>query len=179
MQFDLEPLAARTLLGVPAGQLAGETVELEDLLGKRAPFLAEALVDADTATQRFEILDQTLLAALRRGAQFHRPDVERAWMLLKATGGRIRIDQLARELNCSRRHLARQFAEHIGVSPKLAARLIRLGVARQELARAPFADVAFECGFSDQAHMAREFRALAGAPPSEVPFVQDRRPPDG
>ena len=42
---------------------------------------------------------------------------------------------------------------------------------------ATFADLAAECGFYDQAHLAREFRALAGCPPSvwlaeEFRFVQ-------
>jgi len=29
------------------------------------------------------------------------------------------------------------------------------------------ADLAVECGYFDQAHLAREFRALAGCPPSQ------------
>ena len=43
VQIDLEPVAARALLGVPAGELAGRTVGLEDLLGRRADRVAERL----------------------------------------------------------------------------------------------------------------------------------------
>lgn len=179
LQFDLEPLATRTLLGVPAGELAGETVQLEDLLGKNALHMVEAIAEADTASRRFQILDQALLAALPTTPRAVRPEIERAWNLLKITGGQIRIERLAQDLNCSRRHLARHFAEHVGASPKLAARLIRLGRARESLGRAPLATVAIECGFSDQAHMTREFLALAGAPPTKVPFVQDAGYLDG
>ena len=36
-----------------------------------------------------------------------------------------------------------------------------------EGAAATFATLAAECGYYDQAHLAREFRALAGCPPSQ------------
>jgi AraC-like DNA-binding protein len=35
------------------------------------------------------------------------------------------------------------------------------------------ADAAYAAGYSDQPHMNRDFRDFLGAPPSELPFVQD------
>ena len=102
-----------------------------------------------------------------------RPDVARAWRLLRESGGRLRVDGLADALGCSRRHLADRFAEEVGVPPKVAARLIRFEAARARLGEVPLARLAAECGFSDQAHLAREFRALGGAPPTQFPFVQE------
>lgn len=99
--------------------------------------------------------------------------VQRAWALLRATGGRIRIDALADALGCSRRHLVNRFADDVGVSPKAAARLVRFEAARARLGSVPLARLAAEHGFADQAHLAREFRALGGSPPSTFPSVQD------
>ena len=46
-----------------------------------------------------------------------------------------------------------------------ARRLLQRRVAAGQ---APaLADLAAECGYCDQAHLAREFRALAGCPPSQ------------
>ncbi|HLF10100.1 MAG TPA: hypothetical protein VJA26_02710, partial [Gammaproteobacteria bacterium] len=44
--------------------------------------------------------------------------------------------------------------------------------------RPSLAEVAFMCGYQDQAHMTREWNALAGSTPrawiaSELPFLQD------
>jgi AraC-like DNA-binding protein len=68
------------------------------------------------------------------------------------------------------------------LAPKAAARVFRFDHARRQIARAAatdrkLADLAAECGYYDQAHLAREFRSLAGCPPSqwlaeEFRFVQ-------
>jgi AraC-like DNA-binding protein len=77
------------------------------------------------------------------------------------------------------RRLQRWFAREIGVGPRTYLRLLRF---QQTFAALPasadsLADHAAAHGFSDQAHMAREFRVLAGAPASRArrsatpPFV--------
>jgi AraC-like DNA-binding protein len=175
VQFDVEPPAARALLGVPAGALGHRTVALDDLMGADAARLAERLHAAADAQARFAVLDEALLRLVARAPPPARPDVERAWALMRAAGGRVRIDALARALGCSRRHLANRFAEDVGVSPKVAARLIRFEAARARLGSVPLARLAAEHGFADQAHLAREFRALAGVPPTAFPSVQDAR----
>ena len=174
VQFDLEPPAVRGLLGVPAGELAERSVGLEHLLGAGAALLAERLYAAPDARARFAILDEVLIGALAEARAPVRPDVEHAWSMLRASGGRIRIGALAERLGCSRRHLAKQFQREVGVSPKVAARLIRFEAVRHQVGSAPLVRLAAEYGFADQAHLAREFRALGGAPPTEFPFVQDR-----
>jgi AraC-like DNA-binding protein len=127
---------------------------------------------ADAA--RFRLLDEALMRRLARTpATGARPDTDRAWALLRESGGRLRIDALAALLGCSRRHLAKRFAEDVGTPPKLAARLIRFEAARARLGTVPLARLAADHGYADQAHLAREFAALGGAPPSRFPIVQD------
>ncbi len=173
VQFDLEPPAVHALLGVPAGELGHRTVALEDLLGAEAGLLAERLHDASGAEARFRAIDEVLLRRLDRARASPRPDVARAWKLLRESGGRLAVGALAEALGCSRRHLADRFAEEVGVSPKVAARLIRFERARARLGEVPLARLAADCGFSDQAHLTREFRALGGVPPTQFPFVQE------
>jgi AraC-like DNA-binding protein len=173
VQFDLEPVAARALLGVPAGELANRTVGLEHLLGRRANEVAERLYAADGAAARFAILDEVLRRELAGAREAVPPDVWRAWTLLERSGGRMRVGELAAELGCSRRHLVNRFAADIGAPPKTAARLIRFEHARRRLGSAPLARLAADCGYADQAHLSREFAEFGGAPPTAFPFVQD------
>jgi AraC-like DNA-binding protein len=173
VQFDLEPPALRRLFGIPAGELSETTVGLDELFGADAARLAERLHDAPDPAARFRILDEVLLERAAEAPRVLRPDVERAWQLLCASGGQIRIDALADALGCSRRHLVNRFAEDVGVPPKTASRLIRFEAVRHRLGTAPLARLAAEHGFADQAHLSREFRALGGVPPTAFPSVQE------
>ena len=88
--------------------------------------------------------------------------------LLAAALGRARSPaELARSAGVSPRTLQRWFESHVGQPPRSYLRMVRFGEA---FAGLPSADVglaghAADHRFADQAHMAREFRALAGAPP--------------
>lgn len=151
---------------------------LEDVLGSEAGELVERLDCAPAWSERFAILDRFIVSRIER-ARPPSPDVEWAWRRLHATGGRLPVGAVARELGCSRRHLIGRFREQIGPAPKTAARLLRFQRAVRLLERddgGRFAEIAQRCGFYDQAHMNREFRELAGATPGE--FVA-RSLPDG
>jgi len=63
------------------------------------------------------------------------------------------------------RALQRWFTSHVGLAPRHYLRLLRFQKAFETLpGEARLADQAADGGFADQAHMAREFRELAGVP---------------
>lgn len=68
------------------------------------------------------------------------------------------------------RQLQRIFARDLGMPPRAYLRLLRFRGAMIELqeSAAPLADAAAGQGYADQAHMARDFRSLAGVPPREA-----------
>lgn len=74
--------------------------------------------------------------------------------------------ELSRRTNISPRSLQRWFARHVGAAPRTYFRMLRFSEAFAELPNASvnLAAHAADHGFADQAHMAREFRALAGTP---------------
>ncbi|MFE2414552.1 helix-turn-helix domain-containing protein [Kitasatospora sp. NPDC059408] len=168
VQIAVHPLAARALFGVPAGELAGIDLPAEDVLGRLAPHLQERLRAAATWDERFALLDGALLRAARPSGRVP-PEVCWAWQALRRSGGGLAVATLARETGWSARHLQERFRRETGLTPKAAARVIRFDRARHLLAGgAPprLAELAARCGYFDQAHLAREFRALAGAAPS-------------
>jgi AraC-like DNA-binding protein len=130
--------------------------------------------------ERFAVLDEILLRLMAATpnaatAPVAAPEVRFAWRELLASGGAVRVSELAAETGWSGRHLTSRFRGEIGLTPKAAARVIRFDRARHLLiCRAAgdtdgyrLADLAATCGYFDQAHLAREFRALAGCPPSQ------------
>jgi AraC-like DNA-binding protein len=67
------------------------------------------------------------------------------------------------------RRLQRWFEAHIGLAPRTYLRVIRFQGSLRALGEtASLADHAAAHGYADQAHMARDFRRLAGTPPSDA-----------
>jgi AraC-like DNA-binding protein len=186
VQIELTPAGARALLGVPAAALTGAVVSLDELLGPAAHELAERMASATAWPARFAVLDEVLA---RRTDHRDVPgrELARAWHRLVASGGTARVGDVAAEVGWSRRHLGERFAREFGLTPKQAARVVRFERSRRLVERgaAPtLAAVAAACGYYDQAHLAREWRELAGCAPSvwlaaeELPSVQDVAPQD-
>jgi len=183
IQLAVSPLGARALLGLPAGELAGLDVEGSAVLGPLANEIAERLQAARNWSARFAVLDRLLTSRLAAGpvssvscaADGVSAEVSHAWHLLLAARGRGAVSGLASETGWSDRHLRSRFRDETGLTPKAAARVIRFHRARRLLqhramaagmALPVLADLAADCGYYDQAHLAREFRDLAGCPPS-------------
>src|SRR5205807_2596104 len=130
------PMGARVLFGLPAGALAGTVVDVEDLLGGYARELYDRVAEATGWDARFAVLDEVLMRAARRRLE-DPPEppsgVIRAWRRLVATGGGVEIGELAAEVGWSRRHLSEKFRTEVGLTPKVAARVLRFERARHLL----------------------------------------------
>ncbi|MGH8974309.1 MAG: helix-turn-helix domain-containing protein [Acidimicrobiia bacterium] len=186
VHIELTPLGARSLLGLPAGALASDVVDLGEFLGRRAVELTDRLHGAGTWTERFGIIDDVLIRAVStaRRPPVAPPEVSEAWRLLVASAGAVEVAALAGEVGWSRRHLAERFRSELGLPPKVAARVLRFERACRLLRSSPpgrrpgLAELAAECAYYDQAHLNRDWRELAGCSPTtwmaeELPFVQD------
>lgn len=168
LDLKLPPLGAYVLCGQPLRALGGGCVALDDLFGPAGRRLDERMRGADDWDTRFDLLERFLLDRAAVGAQPH-PLVVAAWSRLRETSGGMRIGALAVELGASRRHLTATFHDQVGLPPKTVARLLRFERVCRRLGRDParWADIAYDSGYCDQAHLNRDFRELAGTTPSD------------
>ncbi|MCW3836535.1 helix-turn-helix domain-containing protein [Sphingomonas canadensis] len=118
--------------------------------------------------------DDAVIAALVRAfADIAVPPLGRALMAGAGVG------QAAQAAGIPLRRLQRHFAGHYGMPPRAYLRLLRLrgALAGMQADDSPLADTAAAQGYADQAHMARDFRTIAGIAPSAArarargPFV--------
>jgi AraC-like DNA-binding protein len=96
--------------------------------------------------------------------------VAAAAKLLYHTKGQCRIEELAESCHTSVRQLQRGFQRDVGATPKFFARTVRFEQAQRRLMLEPESEltgVAYDCGYFDQAHFIKEFRAFTGKTPSE------------
>jgi AraC-like DNA-binding protein len=150
------PGTAPGILGVAADELRDLRVPLGNLWPlKRVRRLAEAL---DEAPDRAAVLEAALLAEGRS------PDPLAPHLLDRLRAGDT-VAQLASEVGLSERQLHRRGLFLYGYGLKTLSRILRVNAAL-DLARGgmAFGAVAATAGYADQAHLAREVKALAGAP---------------
>lgn len=176
LHVNLTPLGARRLLGLPMHELANRVVGVGEVFGPAGVRLVERLMNAPGWTERFDLVDAAIARRLAESEPL--PGIAVAgWRRLEASGGRIAIAGLAASLDCSRKHLGTIFREHLGLSPKILARVLRfhraIGLYDQGLCHG-WAEIAYECGYSDQSHFVNDFRRFAGVSPTA--FLADRRP---
>jgi AraC-like DNA-binding protein len=188
VQGQLTPLGARALFGSPAAELASVCLDLSTLVGPAAATLVERVRAAPDWPDRFTVLDD-FIARTARAATIG-AEIGHAWNRLAATDGRATVGDVAGEVGWSRQHLSERFRREFGLSPKVAARVMRFEAAgeclrsgqRPHSRRPALADIAARCGYADQAHLTREFRSLSGLTPTAwlaaelpalLPNVQD------
>jgi AraC-like DNA-binding protein len=178
VEIRLTPIGAHLLLGVPMHELADRVTPIEDVLGPAGAELPERLWAAPTWPERFALLDG-LIAARLEAARAPAPEVAHVWSRLVATHGAAPVEGLAAEIGWSRRHLLARFRDHTGLPPKVFARILRFQRATARLADPAgpsLCEIALDCGYYDQAHLNRDFRAFAGRTPTELLAA---RLPDG
>lgn len=178
--IELSPVGCRPLFGMPAAELWDGSFESADVLGQVGDELWERLQEHLGWPERFDACDRVLLR-LRREKPVAR-ELAATWQGIVHGGGALPVSRLAAHTGYSRQHLTRLFQNEFGLGPKLASRVIRFERAQLALRsprwRGSVADVAVSCGYSDQAHLTREFVDLAGCTPRELiggdlPIVQD------
>jgi AraC-like DNA-binding protein len=185
VQLALTPRGSRALLGLPAAALAEGVWPLEDIVGRRCRELTDRLADAPDAASRATVLDAVLT---RWAVEGDYPQVvDAAWRGLALSAGRVPVSRIAEQVALGRRHLGQLFRAELGLTPKTVARIFRFGQARRCLRSgrtASLAQAAVACGYFDQAHLANDWKELAGCTPGqwmaeELPFLQDQRPGRG
>lgn len=184
IQLDLTPAGARSLLGLPAGELGGAVVALEKVVGRPAADRFEAVREARTWPERFAMVYRVLSARL--GCLQPAPtQLGEGWRLIVSEEAPPRVSEVASTVGWSRRHFQESYLAEFGVSPKQLDRIARFNRSKQLLQRSPsanLAEVAATCGYCDQSHLAREWNHLAGCAPSrwlrteELSFIQDGAP---
>ncbi len=161
----LAPWGAAAILGSEAVLVRDQTAGLEELGAGSLTQLPEQLLEYGD-DQVGEILN----AAMRR--RLGKLPIARLDRLIRFARGltespAVSLDSWTRSLGCSPRTLERSFHRWVGVSPKEFSRLLRFQRAlRLSAPGVSWAAVAAQAGYTDQAHLGRDFRQFAGASPT-------------
>jgi AraC-like DNA-binding protein len=165
--FRFRPAAAASWLRIPANELVGERLPLENLWGSKASRLANQIWKSQKDGNAAAAIEAVLAEYAADGPID--AAMSAAYALIDA-GPPLDVPLvpwLARALAMSERTLRRRFDESYGYGPKTLERILRYQRFLKLSRNSPssMAVTAAEVGYSDQAHLVRESRRLSGATP--------------
>ena len=165
------PFGAAALFSGPQHQFAGTTRPVEELSTRIAQALEAVFAGPSELAQAALLAQQTVAALIDKNQLDSR--LADAVREIERAHGLVSIDRVADRVGMTRRHMERQFRQVVGMTPKRLARIARFQRAVRFLegdgdaGRQGGAVTAAACGYADQAHFIRDFKGLAGCPPTE------------
>ena len=159
---------AHPFLKMPASELQNAQVPLDTVWGRHGFTLRERLLDAPTSEGKFRVLERVLLEQSVRNLERH-PAVRFALREFLQVPQARTIADVTGQIGLSARRFIQIFSEQVGLTPKLFCRVRRFQEVLRLVAagrRIDWTEIALSCGYFDQAHFNRDFRAFSGLNPS-------------
>ncbi|MFI7043480.1 DUF6597 domain-containing transcriptional factor [Streptosporangium sandarakinum] len=160
------PGGFRPFLGGPVSRLTGRFTEIGEMYGAAGATLVRRVLAEPGARAAVALVERFLLDLEPR----RDPVAEEVAALVAMAEGDVsvtRVDELAARAGRSVRSLQRLFRDYVGVGPKWVIRRFRLHEAAERVYRGlDLATLAAELGYTDQAHLTRDFTAAVGMSPA-------------
>lgn len=158
-------------LRMPASELEDASFAMEDLWGAEAAIVRERVLAAPAPRAMLEVLARCMEERLRApGGKVTQPHEAVIYMAgaLNQCAEPASVKRVTERIGMSQRRVTQLFHEQVGVSPKTFHRVRRFQFTLRQLRGrhdVDWADLAAVCGYYDQAHLAHDFRLLAGMTP--------------
>jgi AraC family transcriptional regulator len=146
-----------TLLEAALGQLHNQVPQAQGTLLEAASLLRQQ-IDPPTAREVSDGKGRLLAWQARKVRDYIDSHIS----------GPVLVADLCALLQRSEAHFSRSFKRTFGESPHafLVRRRVELAAQYMLTSDTPLSDIALRCGFSDQAHLSKHFRQVAGQTPA-------------
>ena len=165
-----QPGALFKLLGVPMTKLLQKNEDAELIMGQEIKLLNEQLANTTSYNEMLDLIEQFLWKKIRQLKNNIHP-MDKIGQLLVDHPQSFTLDKIAKEACLSASQLERRFLQQIGVPPKFYARICRFHQAYVLKQRNPdlsWLEVAWETGYNDYQHMAKDFKTFSNSTPNSL-----------
>ncbi len=159
--------ALKILTGIAGEEVKDGLLPLESLWGSEAGQILNQLEDCDESFDQLALLESLLSIKAEKN---HKKDsfVLEAAKYIDRQKGRGTLKNFLSQTGYSRSQVFRKFEEHMGLSPKGYAQVVRFKHLLMESVvglKPDWAGMASEYGYYDQAHLAHDFYKITGMYP--------------
>jgi AraC-like DNA-binding protein len=164
-----QPNALDLLFRLPAQEITDRDFEAASVLGPWVARFEQQLGHCRSFAERVAVANQVLLQRVPQTRL--RNGVTAAVGQMLSGSEAVSLSAMAGRAGWSERQFRRNFAQSVGVSPKLFARIARFEGALDAMARSAtgsWTEVAHRFGYYDQMHLVHEFALFTGETPSRT-----------
>lgn len=161
------PGGIQALFGLPAGDFTDQVVSAGDVMN--ITVLRQKLLAAATPNKKICLLESFLTSMLDLDFKPN-PAVILSARQVYNQNGKQSVSEITKQVGYSRRRLSELFRDTVGTSPKQYSRIQRFQQTLRlirENSNPDLSRIAQDCGYYDQAHYNRDFKALSGITPTE------------
>lgn len=174
-----QPTGFYSIFDISPKELLDAHGETSTILGNDINLLYEQMLEINSSDKCIKVIEKYLLQRLMtRKLRYRHLGIAPAAALLVKRMGSYSMVQLADDLNLTQQTMEVQFKTQIGVDPKTFCRLIRfkkalnLRIYNQSMT---WTEIAYSCGFYDQAHLIKDFKKFTDISPND--FIREIKPP--
>lgn len=160
---------AHPFFPVPMSEISDCVLDADLLWGKRFGYLREKILETKELSRKFVVIEEFLLRQFQSKLDPD-PVVEYAVDRIIATPDQISLGKLNDSIGYSQKHFISLFKSQVGITPKAYLRIMRFQKAIneiEEIQKVEWTAIAQDCGFYDQAHLIKDFRAFSGLTPEQ------------
>lgn len=162
------PVGVRAFFNFPLIQANNLRISADDLEDKELAELESALTSTEDDYPCILLIEQFLLKRLTHLTEYNLRRIDTTLRLIHS--GQTEVSALADAACLSRKQFNRVFSEYVGSNPKEFSRTVRfqraLNILKTE-SHISLTALAYTCGYYDQSHLVKEFKALSGYTPTE------------
>lgn len=166
--IQFKPFGAHPFLHFPLENINDQVVQSEQLLGDKLINLRHELLEAETSSKKFSIAESWLTGRFDENKT--PPESLLTFYGSLAQAPAANYSQIVADYPNTQKHLISQFKKYVGLTPKSTQRILRFNEILHKIHNKEmitWAQVAYQCGFSDQSYFIKEFKRFSGFNPEE------------
>lgn len=163
-----KPYGAYPFLHTPLEKISGQVIHAHELLGDEVISLRKELLTLETSANKFQKIESWLLDRFDADKTPPQTLIEFYQELQKAPAANYPL--IVENYPNTQKHLIDQFKKYVGLTPKSSQRILRFNEILQKVHQKEmisWAQIAYQCGFTDQSYFIKEFKLFSGFNPEE------------
>lgn len=166
------PYAGSLFFPTQVSEFTNESIDLYDILSRESIEFYHRLMEQPLLEQKVKVLEAFLIDRLVKARRD--PDkiglVEGLCNSIGSNHESFDLRRLSAEFGFSERYIQKLFLNYVGITPKswFSVRRFNKSLGLVRSANMSLTNIAYECGYYDQAHFIKEFKSYTGLTPSQL-----------